>query len=117
IAAANIVHALYPNVLGDFADRVEAGGLTAGAVRASGLKLLAIGFGYCVLFGIGQYINHRLGRYFEFSTRQKLFRHFTALSEAWLSKNGIGKLLSYVMNDVTTVRESIANGFNQLINA
>lgn len=117
IGAANVVHALYPSVLGDFADRVESGGLTAAAVRASGLRLLAIGAGYCVLFGIGQYINHRLGRYFEFSTRQKLFRHFTNLSEAWLSKNGIGKLLSYVMSDVTTVRESIANGFNQLTNA
>jgi len=117
IAAANIVHALYPAVLGDFADRVAAGGLTAEAVRRSGLELLAIGAGYCVLFGVGQYINHRLGRYFEFTTRQKLFRHFTGLSEAWLSKNGIGKLLSYVMNDVTAVRESIANGFNQLTNA
>lgn len=117
IAAANIVHALYPAVLGDFADRVDTGGLTAEAVRSSALLLLAIGAGYCALFGIGQYINHRLGRYFEFSTRQRLFRHFTDLSEAWLSKNGIGKLLSYVMNDVTTVRESIANGFNQLTNA
>jgi len=117
IAAANVIHALYPAVLGDFADRVEANGLTADAVRRSSLRLLAIGAGYCVLFGVGQYINHRLGRYFEFTTRQKLFRHFTRLSEAWFSKNGIGKLLSYMMNDVTTVRESIANGFNQLTNA
>jgi ATP-binding cassette subfamily B protein len=117
IAAANLIHALYPAVLGDFADRVDANGLTAEAVRRSGLELLAIGAGYCVLFGVGQYINHRLGRYFEFATRQKLFRHFTGLSEAYFSKNGIGKLLSYVMNDVTTVRESIANGLNQLTNA
>ena len=117
IALANMIHALYPAVLGDFADQVEASGLTAEAVRRSGLELLAIGAGYCVLFGVGQYINHRLGRYFEFATRQRLFRHFTGLSEAWFSKNGIGKLLSYVMNDVTTVRESIANGLNQLTNA
>jgi ABC-type multidrug transport system, ATPase and permease components len=117
IAAANMIHALYPSVLGDFADQVDAKGLTAEAVRRSGLELLAIGAGYCVLFGVGQYINHRLGRYFEFATRQKLFRHFTGLSEAYFSKNGIGKLLSYVMNDVTTVRESIANGLNQLTNA
>jgi len=117
ITLANMVHALYPAVLGDFADQVEAAGLTAEAVRRSSLELLAIGAGYCVLFGVGQYINHRLGRYFEFATRQKLFRHFTGLSEAWFSKNGIGKLLSYVMNDVTTVRESIANGLNQLTNA
>jgi len=117
IAAANLIHALYPAVLGDFADRVDANGLTAEAGRRSGLELLAIGAGYCVLFGVGQYINHRLGRYFEFATRQKLFRHFTGLSEAYFSKNGIGKLLSYVMNDVTTVRESIANGLNQLTNA
>ena len=117
IAAANMIHALYPAVLGDFADQVDLGGLTAEAVRRSGLALLAIGAGYCVLFGVGQYINHRLGRFFEFTTREKLFRHFTGLSEAWFSRNGIGKLLSYVMNDVSTVRESIANGFNQLTNA
>lgn len=117
IGAANIIHAMYPAVVGHFADLFEAGGLTAAAVRSSGLQLLAIGIGYGVLFGVGQIINHRLGRQFEFTTRQKLFRHFTRLSEAYFAKNGIGKLLSYVMNDVTSVRESIANALNQLTNA
>lgn len=117
LTAANIIHALYPTVLGDFANLVDEDGLTAEAVRKSSLQLLAIGAGYCGLFALGQYTNHRLGRYFEFTTRQRLFRHFTGLSEAYFSKNGIGKLLSYVMNDVTAVRESIANGVNQLTNA
>ena len=52
------------------------------------------------MFGFGQYNNHKLGRTFEYQARQQLFEHFTRLSEWYFSKNGIGKLLSYVMNDV-----------------
>jgi len=117
IAAANIVMSLFPKVLGEFTDHLQADGLTFEAVRYYSLLLLAIGVGYGVMFGIGQYVNHRLGRLFEYTTRQKLFRQFTRLSELYFSKNGIGKLLSYVMNDVTATREAIANGLNQLTNA
>jgi len=117
IALANVIYALFPAVIKSFTDALERSGLTAGVVRRHSLELLAIGIGYGCLFGIGQYTNHRLGRYFEFSTRQRLFRHFTGLSETYFSRNGIGKLLSYMMNDVTAVRESIANGLNQLTNA
>ena len=69
------------------------------------------------MFGFGQYNNHKLGRTFEYQARQQLFEHFTRLSEWYFSKNGIGKLLSFVMNDVSSVRESIANAINQLTSA
>jgi ATP-binding cassette, subfamily B, multidrug efflux pump len=117
IAAANVTYALFPAVLNSFTDQLQEDGLTYAGVRKHSLELLAIGVGYGCLFGIGQYVNHRLGRYFEFSTRQRLFRHFTGLSETYFSRNGIGKLLSYMMNDVTAVREAIANGLNQMTNA
>ncbi|GAB2673322.1 ABC transporter ATP-binding protein [Paenibacillus thermoaerophilus] len=117
IAAANLVHAQFPRILGEFTDELQRGGLTAEAIRRYSLILLAIGVGYGVLFGAGQYMNHRLGRRFEFRVRQRLFAHFTKLSERYFGGNGVGKLLSYFMNDVTTVRESIANSLNQMTNA
>jgi ATP-binding cassette subfamily B protein len=117
IAAANVAQAFFPKVLGEFTDQLQQNGLTFAAVRYYSLLLLGIGIGYGLMFGVGQYINHRLGRYFEYETRQKLFRQFTSLSEAYFSKNGVGKLLSFVMNDVTAVREAIANSMNQLTNA
>ena len=57
------------------------------------------------------------GRYFEFMNRRRLFVHFTGLSERFYSKNGVGKSLSYFMNDVTTVREAISMGINQTVNS
>lgn len=117
LAVANITYSYFPKVLGEFTDHLQTGNLTRNGVvyHALILALIALVYGGC--FGIGQYINHRLGRIFEFRARQQLFGHFTRLSESFFSKNGIGKLLSYVMNDVTGVRESIANGLNQMTNA
>ncbi len=117
LGSANVVYAWFPKVLGEFTDLLQRGALTREGVRDHAVRLMAIGIAYGVLFGAGQYINHRLGRYFEFSARERLFGHFTRLSEAYFSRNGIGKLLSYVMNDVTAVREAIANGLNQMTNA
>ncbi len=117
MAAANVVYAFFPKVLGLFADELERNGLTEKGIVRYSLTLLEIGVGYGLLFGVGQFTNHRLGRIFEFNTRQKMFRHFSRLSEHYFSKNGIGKLLSFVINDVQVVRESIANSLNQMTNA
>ncbi len=81
------------------------------------LFLMGIGVAFAILAGIGQFHIMYVGRIFEFFTRKRLFDHFTSLSESFYSKNGVGKLLSYVMNDVTAVRESISMGVNQSVNA
>jgi len=117
MGTAQVIHSLFPIVIGNFTTDLENSALDAQGVQRYGLLLLAIGVGYGVLFGVGQYSNHRLGRTFEYQTRQQLFQHFTRLSETYFSKNGIGKLLSFVMNDVSSVRESIANAINQLTSA
>lgn len=117
ITVANVVQSLYPRVLGDFTDTLQAGGITRGAIVDSSMKLFAIGITFGLLAGVGQYVVMRLGRRFEFVTRQKLFGQFTRLSENYYSKHGVGQLLSYVMNDVTSVRESISMGINQTTNA
>lgn len=117
ITVANVVQSLYPRVLGDFTDTLQSGGITRGAIADASVKLLLIAITFSLLGGLGQYVIMRLGRRFEFVMRGKLFAHFTRLGEAYYSKHGVGELLSYVMNDVKSVRESISMGINQTTNA
>lgn len=114
---ANIIHVNFPKVLGDFTDELQAGQLSQAAVMRYSWLLLGIGAGFALIGGLAQYLVMYVGRLFEFLTRRKLFNHFTELSENFYSKNGVGKLLSYFMNDVTSVRESISMGVNQTAGA
>jgi ATP-binding cassette subfamily B protein len=114
---ANIIHVNFPRVLGNFTDELKDGLLSVGGVVQYSWTLLGIGVGFAVIGGIGQFLVMYTGRYFEFMNRLRLFVHFTGLSERFYSKNGVGKLLSYFMNDVTTVREAISMGINQTANA
>ncbi|MFC5529763.1 ABC transporter ATP-binding protein [Cohnella yongneupensis] len=117
ITAANIIQSFYPRLLGNFTDLLQQHRITHSLIVEYSLLLLGVGVSFAVLGGLGQYIIMHLGRLFEFVTRRKLFDHFTKMSERFYSKNGVGKLLSYVMNDVTSVRESISMGINQTTNA
>lgn len=117
MAAGNMIYAFYPNVLGGFTDTMKQGGLTKSLVISCSLQLLVIGVAYGVMFGVGQLLNHRLGRRFEAEIRERLFAQFTKLSEAYFAKHGVGKWLSYVLSDVTSIRETICGGINQLTNA
>ncbi|NIK79982.1 ATP-binding cassette subfamily B protein [Paenibacillus castaneae] len=113
-AAASIVFAYFPKVLGNFTDQLQTGDLVTHDVVRYSLLLLVIGAGYALIGGYGQYLVMYVGRLFEYITRRRLFSHFSGLSEHYYSKNGVGKMLSYFMNDVTGVRESISMGINQL---
>lgn len=113
-AAASIIYACFPKVLGYFTDRLQTGDLIRDDVVRYSLLLLFIGAGYALIGGYGQYLIMYVGRLFELTTRRRLFTHLSGLSEDYYSKNGTGKLLSFFMNDVTGVRESISMGINQL---
>lgn len=113
-AVASIVFAYFPKVLGNFTDQLETGDLVTHDVVRYSLLLLVIGAGYALMGGYGQYLVMYVGRLFEYITRRRLFSHFSGLSEHYYSKNGVGKMLSYFMNDVSGVRESISMGINQL---
>lgn len=116
-AIANLIHVQFPRVLGEFTDNLQTGGLTWDGVLDAGWQLLLIGVGFAVLGGIGQYLVMYTGRYFEFMNRGRLYQHFLQLSERFYANHGVGKLLSYFMNDVTAVRESISMGVNQTASA
>ena len=113
-AVASIIFACFPKVLGEFADQLSSGGLISHDIIRYSLLLLLIGAGHVLIGGYGQYLIMYVGRLFEYMTRRRLFSHFSSLSEHYYSKNGTGKMLSYFMNDVTGVRESISMGVNQL---
>lgn len=113
-AAASIVYAYFPKVLGMFTDRLQDGALNLNDIERYSLLLLVIGVGYAIMGGYGQYLIMYVGRLFERITRRRLFAHFSALSERYYARNGVGKMLSYFMNDVTGVREAISMGINQL---
>ncbi|MDQ0874904.1 ATP-binding cassette subfamily B multidrug efflux pump [Paenibacillus sp. V4I3] len=117
ISLGNIVHSYYPKLLGMFTDQLQQGLLSKTLIVDYSLKLLMIGVTFGVLAAIGQYMIMRNGRRFEFVSRNRLFNHFTQLGATFYSKNGVGKLLSYVMNDVTVIRESISMGINHVINS
>lgn len=117
IIISNVDQALLPRVVGEFTDELQRQTLTMDKIIRYSLLLLIIAVSYNAFFGLGQFMIMRLGRRFEFITRQKLFGKFSELSEKYFAKQGTGKLLSYVMNDVTSVREAISNGINQTTNA
>lgn len=117
VIASNGIQALLPEVLGRVTDGLKGGVLGQRGIIRYSLMLLAIAVSYGVLFGLGQFTIMRLGRRFEFLTRGKIFAQFSRLSEDFFSKQGTGKLLSYVMNDVTSVREAISFGVTQTTNA
>lgn len=117
ITAANIIQSYYPRLLGEFTDHLQQDRITQERIVEYSLLLLGVGVSFALFGGLGQYIVMRMGRLFEFVTRRRLFDHFTTMSERFYAKNGVGKLLSYVMNDVTAVRESISMGINQTTNA
>lgn len=116
-AAASAIFACFPVVLGEFTDFLERGGMTQNDVVRYSLMLLTVGAGHALLAGIGQFTVMYMGRRFEFMTRRRLFAHLSEMSEQFFSRNGVGKLLSYFMNDVTGVREAISMGINQLMMA
>ncbi|MCA0756060.1 ABC transporter ATP-binding protein/permease [Paenibacillus sp. N4] len=114
---SNLINVFYPKVLGQFTDKLQLKELTSSLIVDYSLLLLMIGVGHVLFNGAAQYLVMYVGRRFEFLVRGGLFRHFTQMSERFYSRNGVGKLLSYFMNDVTAVRESISMGFNQTANA
>ncbi|WP_145051168.1 ABC transporter ATP-binding protein [Paenibacillus xylanexedens] len=117
IIASNVGQASLPRILGSFTDQLMQHKIQMDTVVQYSLSLLAIAIAYNLLFGTGQFMIMKLGRRFEFMTRERIFSKFSELSEHYFSKQGNGKLLSYVMNDVTSVREAISNGVTLMTNA
>ncbi|MCY0892860.1 MAG: ABC transporter ATP-binding protein [Acidibacillus sp.] len=117
IILSEIVSVQFPNVLGQFTDSLSRGALSMSLVMRYALELLVIGVMYVLLYGVGQLLNGRSGRIFEYQLRQKLFLHWESLSTSYYRQRSIGDLLNHAMNDVRAVREALSGGANILTNA
>lgn len=115
LAAAAMVQ--FPRILGQFTNVLHAGQLTRASVARFSVELFAIGVGYVLLYGVGQFRHGQLGRKFEYELRDRLFDQWERLSTAYFRQRSIGDLLNHAMNDVRAVRESISGSLNILANA
>lgn len=117
IIASEFVAVQFPNILGEFTNKLQAHQMTSALILHYALLLLAVGVGAVFLFGIGQFRNGQIGRRFEYDLRLRLFQHWEILSTSYFRRRSIGDLLNHAMNDVRAVREALSGGMNILTNA
>ncbi|MCY0901431.1 MAG: ABC transporter ATP-binding protein [Firmicutes bacterium] len=117
IIASEIVAVQFPNILGEFTNKLQAGHLTRPLVWYYTWLLFVVGASSVGLFAIGQFRNGQMGRIFEYELRRKLFTHWETLSTGYFRQRSIGDLLNHAMNDVRAVREALSGGVNILTNA
>jgi len=117
IVIAEIITVQFPHILGNFTDALQAGNLTATRVMQYSLVLLAVGVGYVIFYGIGQFRNGQSGRRFEYQLRQRLFSHWELLSANYYRQRSIGDLLNHALTDVGAIRDALTGGVNTLTNA
>ncbi|PWI56866.1 ABC transporter ATP-binding protein [Sulfoacidibacillus thermotolerans] len=117
IILSEIVSVQFPHVLGEFTDALSRGALTSVLIAHYAFELLVIGILYVLLYGVGQMLNGRSGRIFEYQLRKRLFEHWESLSTDYYQQRSIGDLLNHAMNDVRAVREALSGGANILTNA
>lgn len=117
LIGSNIFHVYIPKLIGEFTDELQQGLKHPSVIYQYAALVLAAGIGAALLHGVGQYTILRLGRQFEFHMRQKMFAHFLTLSENYFSKNGVGSLLSHIINDLDSIRNAMSFGMYQTTNA
>lgn len=117
IIVSEFINVQFPHLLGNFTNLLQAHKINGQIILHYTLVLLAVGIGYVVLYGIGQWKNGQLGRVFEYNMRRRLFEHWETLSTAYFRTRSIGDLLNHALTDVRTVREAISGGLNIFTNA
>jgi len=117
IILSEFITVQFPNILGQFTDTLKSGHLTQAKLLYYAAALAAVGLGYVVFFGYGQFRNGQLGRKFEYQLRRRLFLQWETLSTSYFRRKSIGDLLNHAMSDVQTVREALSGGMNMTTNA
>ena len=102
-----------PLLIGWIVDDALAGDMSA--VNKTGLLFLALAFGsgafyYLQLVNTG-WVGHRV----LFTLRTQMFNHLQKLSLSFYDKNEVGRVMSRVTSDVTTLQELLASGFIMII--
>lgn len=117
IGLAQFFQVRIPHILGKFINRLKLGGSTEHIILGFALELAVVAAGYVVFFGFGQTQVGRLGRTWEYEMRQHLFSHWETLSSRYFQQHSVGDLLNHSLNDVTSVRQALSMGLNQISQA
>ena len=116
VGMAKAIQVQIPNIIGNFINTFRAG-TTVPVIESYALKLAAVALGYVLLFGLGQYTVGKYARVFEGDLRRRLFSHWETLESHYFEQHTVGDLLSHVLNDVPAVRQAMAGGVSQILQA
>ncbi len=116
VGMAKAIQVQIPNVIGNFINTFRTG-ITVPVIETYAVKLAAIALGYVLLFGLGQYTVGKYARIFEGDLRSRLFSHWETLESHYFEQHTVGDLLSHVLNDVPAVRQAMAGGVSQILQA
>ena len=117
IGVAEFFQVRIPHILGNFINHLKAGGANEHVILGFALELAIVAAGYVLAFGYGQTRVGQLGRTLEFEMRQTLFSHWETLSSRYFQQHSVGDLLNHSLNDVTSVRQALSMGLNQISQA
>ncbi|MBN9502210.1 MAG: ABC transporter ATP-binding protein [Armatimonadetes bacterium] len=102
-----------PLILGDIVNRLQHGD------PINAYAYLGYIVGFAVVQGILGYAlgvyTSLMGQKFLLLIRERLYRHMQSLPLAYFEKNQTGKLVSYVINDASTVNNLITGNLNTLV--
>lgn len=112
VASASLLAVWIPRLLGDVADRLQRGDLTASSVAACAGAIAGIGTLRVVCGWTGRIMIHGQGRVLAYELRRDLLRKWATLSRDYYHRHGIGDLLSHALSDVEVIREMVTMGVN-----
>ncbi len=116
VGISKIVQVQIPNIIGNLINQFRLG-ITVRLIQHYAGELAVVSIGYVLLFGLGQFTVGKLARIFEAHLRQRLFSHWELLESQYFQKHTVGDLLSHVLNDVPAVRQAMAGGISQILQA
>lgn len=112
VGSSSLLAVWIPRLLGDVADRLRDGELTAGRVAVSAAAIAGIGVLRVASGWTGRVMIHGKGRALAYELRGDLLRKWTTLSPDYYHRHGIGDLLSHALSDVEVIREMVTMGVN-----
>ncbi|MCY0906929.1 MAG: ABC transporter ATP-binding protein [Sulfobacillus thermotolerans] len=116
VGVSKILQVQIPDIIGHFIDQFRRG-ITPHGIDRYAQDLAVISIGYVILFGFGQFTVGKLARIFEGDLRRLLFDHWEDLDADYFNQHTTGDLLSHVLNDVPAIRQALAGGINQTLQA
>lgn len=116
IGLSKVLQVQIPRIIGNFIDKFRAG-ITPLMIERFAAEIALVSIGYVALFGVGQFTVGKLARLFEGDLRRRLFEHWEYLESHYFEQHTVGDLLSHVLNDVPAIRQALAGGINQTLQA